>query len=86
MRLLILIAIVYLVYRAGKAWLVKTLQTPNQPTGRGTTVDDVMIQDPVCGIHFPRREGVTLEHEGKTLLFCSAACRDRFIEDHPPRS
>ena len=87
MKLLILIAIVYLAYRAGRAWIVKTLQTPPGPSaGRRADIDDVMIQDPVCGIHFPRREGVALEHGGKTLLFCSTVCRDRYIEEHPPRA
>jgi len=86
MKLLILIAVVYIAYRAGRAWIAKTLQTPpGRHAGSGENIDDVMIQDPVCGIHFPRREGVALEHDGKTLLFCSTACRDRYIEDHPPR-
>ena len=85
MRLLLLIALGYLVYRVGKAWLLKNLLQPRHGAGGPANVDDVMVQDPVCGIHFPRREGVALEHGGKTLLFCSEACRDRFIEEHPTR-
>lgn len=82
MKLLILILVVYLAYRAGKAWIVKSLQQPVQRHGQGGVIDDVMIQDPLCGIHFPRREGVALEHAGQTLLFCSPACRNRFVREH----
>ena len=89
MKLLILILIVYLAYRAGRSWVTRTLQPPGTPGtrgGPGGDIDDVMIQDPVCGIHFPRREGVVLEHDGQTLHFCSTACRDRYLEEHPPRA
>lgn len=86
MKLLLLIAIVYLAYRAGKTWITKRLQQAAQQAQTGGTIDDVMVQDPVCGIHFPRREGVALQHGGKTLLFCSTACRDRFIKDNPTHS
>jgi len=34
----------------------------------------------VCGIYFPQREGVELKRGGQQFLFCSAACRDRFLE------
>jgi YHS domain-containing protein len=40
----------------------------------------VMIKDPVCGIYFPQREGIELQHGGQTHMFCSVACRDRFLD------
>ncbi len=80
MKLLLLIVIVYLAYRAGKSWLMRNLQTPAEGAARHPTIDDVMVKDPECGIYFPRREGVVVKHGGNTLVFCSTACRDRFME------
>jgi YHS domain-containing protein len=79
-KLLLLIFIVYLAYRAGKSWLMRNLQAPAQNGSRHPNIDDVMVQDPVCGIYIPRREGLELQHKGQTHMFCSTACRDRFLE------
>lgn len=81
MRLLLLIFIVYMAYLAGKAWLRRTLQAPGANGSRQPKIDDVMIKDPVCGIYFPRREGVELNQGGQSYRFCSTACRDRFLEE-----
>jgi YHS domain-containing protein len=79
-RLLLLIIIAYLGYRVVKSWLARTLQPPGEKGMHNPKIDDVMIKDPVCGIYFPRREGVELRQGGQVYLFCSAACRDRFVE------
>jgi YHS domain-containing protein len=78
-RLLLLIAIVYLGYRIVRSWVVRNLQTLGRSDAPHPEIDDVMVQDPICGIYFPRREGVALQRDGQTHLFCSTACRDRFI-------
>ena len=80
MKLLLLIIIAYLGYRAVKSWVMRNLQAPGQNDSRHPSIDDVMVKDPVCGIYFPQREGVELRHGGQTLVFCSTACRDRFLE------
>jgi hypothetical protein len=39
-------------------------------------------KDPVCGMQVERANpGATTEHEGRTVLFCSDRCRDRFLAD-----
>jgi len=80
-KLLLLIIIGYLAYRAAKSWVMRNLQSPGQNGSSQPSIDDVMVKDPMCGIYFPRREGVALRHGGQTFLFCSAACRDRFLEE-----
>ena len=80
MKLLLLLIIAYLAYRAAKSWVMRNLQAPGQNGSRHPSIDDVMVKDPVCGIYFPQREGVTLSRGGQTFLFCSTACRDRFLE------
>ncbi len=81
MKLLLLIIVVYIVYRTVKSWLIRNLQVPGHGQSQNLSIDDVMIKDPVCGIYFPRREGVELQHGGKTYVFCSSTCRDRFLEE-----
>lgn len=81
MKLILLVIIAYLAYRAVKSWVMRNLQAPDQNGARHPSIDDVMVKDPVCGIYFPQREGVALKRGGKTLLFCSASCRDRFLEE-----
>lgn len=82
MKLLLLIIIAYLAYRAVKSWVMRNLQAPGPDGSRTPEIDDVMVKDPVCGIYFPQREGVELRHGGQTRVFCSTACRDRFMEEH----
>jgi YHS domain-containing protein len=81
MKLILLLIIAYLAYRAAKSWVMRNLQAPDQNGSRHPRIDDVMVKDPVCGIYFPQREGVALKRGGQTLLFCSASCRDRFLEE-----
>lgn len=79
MKLLLLIIIAYLAYRVGKSWLIRNLQAPAKNGSRDPNIVDVMVKDPVCGIYFPQREGVELRHGGQIHVFCSTACRDRFL-------
>ncbi|RZB35256.1 MAG: hypothetical protein SRB1_01024 [Desulfobacteraceae bacterium Eth-SRB1] len=80
MRLLILLAVIYLGYRALKSWML-----PNQPlqkpvSGKAANkIDDEMIKDPYCNVYFPKRNGVHLKIDGNDLYFCSTECRDKFI-------
>ncbi len=81
MKLILLIIIAYLAYRAAKSWVVRNLQAPDRDHSGNPSIDDVMVKDPMCGIYFPQREGVELRHGGQTFVFCSTACRDRFLEE-----
>ena len=44
-------------------------------------VDDVMVQDPVCGVYFPMNKAITLHRDGRAIHFCGTACRDRFLNN-----
>ena len=81
MRLLILAALIYLLWRALKTWTAGTaLGRRTQRDLRGGPVDDVMVKDPVCGVYFPKKDGVSLQQGGEERLFCSTECRDRYRE------
>lgn len=80
LRLLILIVLAVVVYRAVKSWIGgearKTVRGSATQTGQ---VDDVMIKDPVCGTYFVQRKGVSLLQDNQRLDFCSEACRDNYL-------
>ena len=81
MRLLIIIGVAYLAYRALKSWMLQNVSTEKTVTGETTgEIDDVMIKDPFCQVYFPKRTGVHLRHGGQDLYFCSTECRDKFLE------
>jgi len=82
MRLLIFIAIIYIVYKVLKSWMLKNLPAAG-PSDSGRTsaeIDDVMVKDPYCEVYFPKRKGIQLKVKGEDLFFCSPECRNRFIE------
>jgi len=82
-KILILIVIGYLCYRAVNNWMIKSATYRQEVSpGAAGEIDDIMVKDPSCGIYFPKRDGVHLQHKGKDLYFCSEACRDKFISNN----
>ena len=40
------------------------------------------VIDPVCGMEIhPEEAAGTVEHDGRTIYFCSPGCRATFLED-----
>jgi YHS domain-containing protein len=82
MRLLIIAALVYLLYRGFKSWMLKNLPPSQPPEGRNgsmTGVDDVMVKDPICEVYFPKRNGIEVKADGESHYFCSTECRDKYL-------
>lgn len=82
-NLILLALIVYSVFK----WIwkddkPKPKSMPAQPGGQ--TVEE-MKQDPVCGTYVPASLAVTAAHKGTTVYFCSAACRDKFVQTQETR-
>ena len=42
-------------------------------------VDDIMVKDPFCQTYIPKRDGIQEVINGQTYFFCSAQCRDKYI-------
>ncbi len=83
MRLLILLGIIYLAYRALKSWMLQNTSSQDRVFGKtAAEIDDVMIKDPFCEVYFPKRDAVHLNVDGKDLYFCSTECRDKFMVSH----
>jgi len=83
MRLLILMGLAYIGYRAVKSWLARgPLSSSNAGDEISGRIDDVMVKDPSCETYIPKRNSIQLELKGKTLYFCSAECRDSYVEQN----
>jgi uncharacterized protein len=83
MRLLILLGIIYVCYRAVKSWMLQGGSPRRTVFNKNAAqIDDVMIKDPFCEIYFPKKDGVHLRIDGKDLYFCSKDCRDKFVEKY----
>jgi hypothetical protein len=81
-RLLIYIALGIVLYRAAKSWFGQSQNRGRSGGGDPSAqVDDVMIQDPVCGAYFPQNRAVVLNADGEVLSFCSIECRDRYLAE-----
>jgi YHS domain-containing protein len=81
MRFLFLCLLVYLGYR-----LLKGILAPG-PSSSGSQkqddlapVDDIMVKDPFCQTYIPKRDGIKEVINGQTYFFCSAQCRDKYIQ------
>ena len=81
-KVIILIAVFYLIYRTGKSWLVKNIPQPDESIdkGRVSDIDDIMIKDPYCDSYFPKRKGIHKKIGGEDLYFCSSDCMTKYIE------
>jgi YHS domain-containing protein len=42
------------------------------------TVQDTLVEDPVCHTLIPKHQAVRLRQDGKTYYFCSDSCCDQF--------
>ena len=83
MRIIILLVLGYILYRAVRSWMYKQMPPGTASGGGGPAVpvDDVMVKDPNCGVYFPKREGIRLQQDGEELFFCSTECRDKYLAD-----
>jgi YHS domain-containing protein len=43
-------------------------------------VSKKLVRDPVCGIHISEGLALPLKQGNETIFFCSAECRDRYLE------
>jgi uncharacterized protein len=80
MRVLVFIIILYLAYRAVKYWMItNVIPGPKSSTGSEKQIDDIMVKDPVCEVYFPKRSGISVNIDGKTLYFCSEECKNKYL-------
>lgn len=79
MKIIIYLLLIYLVYKVVKSWTASPVSSERGNSGDSDAVDDIMIKDPVCGVYFPRKDGVYLNAGERDIYFCSSECRDKFV-------
>lgn len=82
-KFLVILALIYFGLRALKSLISPPGGQPRTqgPSGTNLPVTDEMLKDPYCEVYFPRKEGVPLKLEDKTLYFCSTRCRDAYQQE-----
>lgn len=81
-RILIIGVLLYLGYRL--IFGGKKQSGPKSSGGEingGETVEDVLMEDPVCKSLVPKQQAVIHKYDGKTYYFCSDKCCDQFIAE-----
>lgn len=74
-RLLIWLAIAYLLYRTLRRWMqVGHSRSESDAVGS----EGLMVKDPCCGTYFLVKDGYHLKHGREDLYFCSPECRDKY--------
>jgi uncharacterized protein len=84
-QLILLAAIIYILFkwlRLGSPPVKKTRTFGRQDPSQGSPVEE-MVQDPVCGTWVPMTQAQVLSRGGETLYFCSAECREKFLQKPP---
>jgi YHS domain-containing protein len=84
-RWVAIVILFYLIYRVLRSLFLPgtsnsgddALGRPVRPSANGA---EELVADPECGIYLPRKEALEAWVGGRTEFFCSAACRDRYIE------
>jgi YHS domain-containing protein len=49
------------------------------PKTASTDSSNLMVKDPVCGMHMDSRLAVRLENRNETIHFCSEECKKKYI-------
>jgi len=79
-KLIIYILLIYVAYKVIKGLTTPSVSTERREERAPGLVDDIMIKDPVCGIYFPKKDGIYMNADGRDMYFCSSECRDRFVD------
>ena len=77
-KFLVLIFLVFLIYRAVRRYMTLGKKTEQSP-GEGSV--DEMVQDPSCMTYIPRRSAQRKVVGGKEFFFCSKECAEKFQKE-----
>lgn len=79
LRLIILAAVFYLLYRILKGMLAPKKR---EVKGSGGEIIDELVQDPQCKLYIPSKDSVRRVVQGRNYSFCSEECAKQFQEEH----
>ena len=79
-RLAILSFLFYILYRLIVGGLRKK-SVARRKSDKNLPKHDTLVEDPVCHTYVPQKQALTIEEKDKTVYFCSAACRDKYLAE-----
>lgn len=79
LRILILGALFYILYRLLFSPGRKTVDGDRQKSGSEADERDVLVEDPVCHVYVPQGQAVSCRKDGQTFYFCSDKCCKIFL-------
>ena len=81
----------YLFWLAVVSWSLAIMRRLVNQMGGGARTNNIdvpsdavtqkLVRDPVCGMHIAEGLAVTLKQGNEILYFCSAECRDKYLND-----
>jgi len=81
LRLIIIICLLYILYRLLIGPRKKRFRAKRQDAASGrNTVQDVLVEDPVCHTFIPKGQAVRLHHDKQMYYFCSNKCCEMFLK------
>jgi YHS domain-containing protein len=81
LRLVIIICLLYILYRLLISPRDKRVRGRRRDApATGNTVQDVLVEDPVCHTFIPKGQAVRLHHEKQMYYFCSNKCCEMFLK------
>ena len=78
LKIVILLVLFYLLYRLYMAGRKKGMLQSGKE--KQASLEDVLVQDPVCGAYVPRSQALQRSRDGKEFFFCSEKCSREFDE------
>ena len=82
LRILILGALFYILYRLLFGTAKKTVSGDRKPPSGSETIDrDVLVEDPVCHVYVPQGQAVSCQKDGQIFYFCSDKCCKIFLSE-----
>ena len=80
LRLVVLAVLIYIGWILLRGITGRRRKKGSQAQAGGSTVQDVLVEDPVCHTLVPKHQAVRLRRDGTTHYFCSEECADKFNE------
>ena len=80
-RLIVIGFLLYVLYRLLVGSDKKKFQGGKQSDGSsGGSIQDVLVEDPICHTYIPKGQAVRLHHNKQNYYFCSNKCCEKFLE------
>ncbi len=78
LRLLVLIGLIYFLYRVLRKFLSPPVRS-HRWNGGGTV--NPMVQDPYCKTYIPLKDAIKKSINGEDFYFCSMECYEKFEQN-----